>query len=116
MTVGTRLYTWVFGEEIGQDSQGNRYFRSRRSGERQRRWVLYKGDVEASRVPPAWHSWLHHTTDTIPEDDIGRQWDWQQEHQPNKTGTPDAYRPAGHVLEGGVRARATGDYEPWEPV
>ena len=66
-------------------------------------------------MPPAWHSWLHHTTNDIPADDVGRRWEWQKEHQPNLTGTADAYRPAGHVLKGGQRDAATGDYEPWQP-
>ena len=117
MTIGTRLYTMLCGEQAGTDSQGNRYYRSRRApaGGRERRWVVYDGAVEASRVPPAWHSWLHHTTDAVPEDDGGRRWDWQKDHAPNRTGTAAAYRPPGHVLEGGVRARASGDYEPWQP-
>ncbi|MDP6219258.1 MAG: NADH:ubiquinone oxidoreductase subunit NDUFA12, partial [Alphaproteobacteria bacterium] len=34
---------------------------------------------------------------------------------PNLTGTKFAHRPAGHVLKGGKRAAATGDYEPWSP-
>jgi len=116
MTIGTRLFTMLNGELVGTDSQGNRYYRGKRrpAGGREKRWVLYEGTVEASRVPPAWHSWLHHTTDEVPSGD-GRKWEWQKEHQPNLTGTPAAYRPPGHVLEGGRRARATGDYEPWQP-
>ena len=40
---------------------------------------------------------------------------WQKEHLPNLTGTPEAYRPAGSLERGGKRARATGDYEAWQP-
>jgi NADH:ubiquinone oxidoreductase subunit len=40
---------------------------------------------------------------------------WQKPHVPNLTGTPEAYRPPGHVAMGGRRAPATGDYEPWRP-
>lgn len=117
MTIGTRLFTMLYGAQVGTDSQGNVYYRSKRTprGPRERRWVVYDGKVEASLVPPAWHSWLHHTTDDIPEDDVGRRWDWQKDHQPNLTGTADAYRPPGHVLKGGQRDAATGDYEPWQP-
>ena len=32
------------------------------------------------------------------------------------TGTDLAYRPPGHTLMGGHRAKATGDYEPWTPA
>jgi NADH:ubiquinone oxidoreductase subunit len=44
-----------------------------------------------------------------------RPWPWQKPHQPNLTGTAQAYRPPGHDYRGGHRAKATGDYEPWQP-
>ena len=117
MTLGTKLFTMFNGELVGTDSQGNRYYRGKRTpaSARDKRWVVYNGVVEASRVPPAWHSWLHHTTDAVPTDDTARKWDWQREHAANRTGTDAAYRPPEHVLKGGTRAPATGDYEPWQP-
>ena len=117
MTIETRLFTMLNGEQVGTDTQGNGYYRSKRKARsvREKRWVLYNGKAEASRVPPAWHSWLHYTTDNIPDDDVGRRWDWQKEHRPNMTGTGRAYRPPGHLLNGGQRDTATGDYEPWQP-
>ena len=33
----------------------------------------------------------------------------------NLTGTSEAYRPVGHAYKGGIRAQATGDYQPWRP-
>ncbi len=62
-TIGTRLFTLFHGRSVGRDSAGNRYYRSRgdtRWEGRERRWVVYKGPVDASRVPPEWHAWLHH--------------------------------------------------------
>ena len=117
MSIGTKLFTMLNGAQVGTDSQGNRYYRGKRTpkGAKERRWVIYDGKVEASRVPPAWHSWLHHTTDDVPTDDSAKRWDWQTDHVANKPGTPDAYRPPGHVLKGGARDAATGDYEPWQP-
>ena len=116
-TLGTRLKTWLTGQLVGKDQFGNRYYRSRRGARygREQRWVIYEGEVEASRVPPAWHAWLHHLAAEAPLGERHR-WAWQKEHQPNLTGTPDAYRPPGSVLEGGHRDRATGDYEPWTPT
>ncbi len=115
-TLGTRLMTWFRGEQVGRDNQGNRYFRRRpRSGyHRDRRWVIYNGEVEASRVPPHWHAWLHHTTNELPEGD-GRVHHWQAEHIANQTGTAEAYRPPGSVLAGGARHVGTGDYQAWSP-
>jgi NADH:ubiquinone oxidoreductase subunit len=115
-TIGTRLFTLFHGRPVGRDSAGNRYYRSRggahREG-RERRWVVYNGAVDASRVPPEWHAWLHHTTDLpLPEP---ARFPWQRPHVPNETGTAAGYRPPGHDYQGGVRAAATGDYEAWTP-
>jgi len=124
MTIGTRLFTWLKGELVGSDGDGNRYYRMRgqraleRGGgraSRERRWVMYKGAAEASRVPPEWHAWLHHTIDDPPADGSRLRYAWQKPHQPNLSGTPLAYRPPGSVLRGGERERAAGDYEPWRP-
>jgi NADH:ubiquinone oxidoreductase subunit len=118
MTIGTRLFTWLKGEYVGRDSEGNRYYRERKpaSGRRQKRWVLYRGEAEASRVPPDWHGWLHHTTDQPPPaEGLPTQRPWQRPHIPNLSGTPLAYHPSGSTLADGRRPRATGDYEPWKP-
>jgi len=115
MTIGTRLFTRLRGREVGRDRFGNVYYEERRPrpGMRRRRWVIYARNVDASEVPPEWHAWLHYTTDApLPEVKL---YPWQKEHQPNLTGTPLAYRPPGHDLEGGRRQRATGDYEAWTP-
>lgn len=116
MSVGTRLHTWLFGRLVGADGAGNRYYVDRRTQgqKREGRWVLYNGEAEASRVPPEWHAWLHHTVASPPVARRPRK-PWQKPHEPNLTGTVAAYRPPGHEFAGGVRARATGDYEPWRP-
>jgi NADH:ubiquinone oxidoreductase subunit len=120
-TIGTLIYTWLCGERVGSDAQGNRYYRSRskwlrRKGrERERRWVVYKGIDEASKVPPEWHAWLHHISEVPLTASAGKVRPWQKPHLPNLTGTPYAYRPKGHELRGGQRPHATGDYEPWIP-
>lgn len=122
VSLGTRLYTWLRGEAVGRDQFGNRYYRNRsrrglhaESVRRERRWVVYNGAVEASRVPPEWHAWLHHTVAEPPKPGDFPTRPWMKEHRPNLTGTPLAYRPPGHTLKGGHRAPATGDYEAWKP-
>lgn len=124
ITLGTKLFTWLRGEVVGTDQFGNRYYRDKRRPalkrgggreSRERRWVVYNGEPEASRVPPEWHGWLHHTYAEPPQNAGKRKYAWQKEHQPNLTGTPDAYRPPGSVLRGGHRAPAAGDYQPWTP-
>jgi len=59
MTLGTRLLTWLRGELVGTDTDGNRYYRERgamplrRGGgrfSREKRWVIYNSEPEASKV------------------------------------------------------------------
>jgi NADH:ubiquinone oxidoreductase subunit len=115
MTLGTWLHTRFHGRRVGTDADGNVYYeeRSPTSGQRSRRWVIYAGAPEASKVPPEWHAWLHYTIDApLP---VAARRPWQQPHLANATGTPASYRPPGHDYSGGARARATGDYEAWSP-
>ena len=116
MTIGTRIYTWLHGQEVGKDEFGNRYFQEKffvKSG-RRKRWVLYRGMAEASKVPAQWHRWLHYVADKSPESNR-RLYDWEKPHQPNLTGTKAAYVPEGHLRKGGKRYRVSADYEPWQP-
>jgi NADH:ubiquinone oxidoreductase subunit len=118
MTLGTRLFTLVRGELVGEDEFGNRYYRDRARPEagRRRRWVLYRGAAEASKVPPDWHAWLHYTIAEPPSARPLPAQPWERPHRPNPTGSPEAHRPAGHPLGEGRRARASGDYEAWRPA
>jgi NADH:ubiquinone oxidoreductase subunit len=114
--LGTTLSLLWKGERVGADALGNRYYRERRArGRRARRWVLYAGDVEGSKVPSEWHAWLHGTTDDLPRADRRRH-EWEKPHVPNLTGTAGAYRPSGSLNREGSRPAATGDYEPWRPA
>jgi NADH:ubiquinone oxidoreductase subunit len=116
--IGTLLQTYFCGEEVGRDDFGNRYYRGRKptpsdyaGSMREKRWVVYEGEPEASKVPPEWHIWLHHTADaSIPN---SARKEWQIPHIANMTGTPDAWLPP--ALEGKARPKATGDYEAWQP-
>src|SRR5215470_798193 len=119
-TFGTQLWTWRFGELVGTDGQGNRYYRTK-GGEIdptlgfERRWVIYNGVAEASSVPPSWHGWLHHTVDVPPTQEKVAPMPWWKPHRPNLTGTPGAHRPTGSTLAQGRRPKATGDYKAWTP-
>lgn len=112
-TVGTRFFTWRKGVFVGEDEFGNRYFRERTGN---KRWVLYNGEAEASRIPPSWHGWMHHRTDVPPTEDDYKPHPWEKPHLPNLTGTAAAYRPPGSILSGEKRPEVTGDYEPWTPA
>ncbi|MEM7046783.1 MAG: NADH-ubiquinone oxidoreductase subunit NDUFA12 family protein [Pseudomonadota bacterium] len=97
-------------QQVGQDEMGNIYMQAGK-----RRWVVYAREVEASAVPPGWHAWLHRQTDTPPTMSKIPKRDWYLPHRPNRTGTAEAYYPPGHLLAGGQRDPATGDYEAWRP-
>lgn len=111
-TAGTHLMTWRKGVFVGEDSQGNRYFTDRAG---KKRWVIYKGYAEPSRVPAIWHGWLHYTVDEPPTVSQPQSHAWEKEHVPNMTGTPYAYRPKGSLYASGPRAKSGGDYEAWTP-
>jgi NADH:ubiquinone oxidoreductase subunit len=104
--------TWLWGHFVGEDKYGNRYYQNRAGT---RRWVIYDGTVEASRVPPEWHGWLHHTYKDPPTVAPPRIKSWEKDHQPNLTGTDGAYHPPGSLSETGEHSPATGEYEPWKP-
>jgi len=116
-TIGTMLNSALTGEQVGTDGQGNRYYRAakRLPDGRERRWVIYNGANDASRVPAEWHGWLHGTLDGLPESNLPAPRIWETEYTPNATGTDHAYRPAGALEMGGKRAAATGDYQAWSP-
>ena len=91
------LTTWtVRAAAVGTDEFGNRYYQNKDGS---RRWVIYNGTVEASRVPPDWHGWLHHTLPSRRPRRRSRPQAWETPHQPNLTGTDGAYRPEGSLAE-----------------
>ena len=114
-TIGTSL--GLRGKaRVGEDADGNLYYQGGRDVHgRPRRWVIYAGANDASRVPPEWFSWLHHQIDDVPDRALPPVRRWERPAEPNRTGTPEAYRPAGALEAGGRRVAATGDYEAWTP-
>ena len=116
-TIGTLFDVKRRSDFIGTDDFGNRYYQDRKpsvSG-RHRRYVIYKGIAEPSKVPAEWHGWLHYTFDEPPTTDPLPRKDWETDHKPNMTGTIFAERPKGTLREGGERAAAAADYEAWSP-
>jgi NADH:ubiquinone oxidoreductase subunit len=111
-TWGTLLTTWLSGSAVGTDAFGNRYYQDKGG---KRRWVVYNGTVEASRVPAEWHGWLHHTFAEPPTRAPLPVKSWELPHLPNMTGTDGALRPQGSLARTGVRPPATGDYQAWKP-
>jgi len=118
--LSTSVYTWLYGERVGEDEFGNVYFRTR-GGKKDkalgfdRRWVIYKGYAEGSGTPTGWYGWLHHTFDTPPTQENYEPRAWELPFRENMTGTALAYRPPGSTLSSGERPRTGGDYDAWRP-
>ena len=112
-TVGTSLWTRFRGEEVGRDEAGNIYYRHK--SDPTRRWVIYNGANDGSRVAPGWQLWLRGTIDELPDKALPPRRKFEQEPEPNLTGTMAAFRPDGSLSGRRVRPAATGDYQPWTP-
>ncbi|WP_108261043.1 NADH:ubiquinone oxidoreductase subunit NDUFA12 [Mangrovicoccus ximenensis] len=109
-TLGTKIFTSRHGRKVGEDAQGNIFYQSE---DGKRRWVIYNGEAEASRVSPDWHGWLHHTWDEPPPDRPLAHKPWEKPHTENLTGTVMAYAPAGSIRQPAPAARS--DYDAWSP-
>ncbi|MDI9349648.1 MAG: NADH-ubiquinone oxidoreductase subunit NDUFA12 family protein [Candidatus Symbiobacter sp.] len=129
MTLSTKISTWMNGQYVGKDRYGNRYYQSRlpSTHPKRRRWVMYQGLPEPSKVPPEWFGWLHYSEDqplrSEPNAHLDAKSGSQTErphsalnYQPNFSGTKWAWRPPGSVVAGGHRPAATGDYQAWQPA
>ena len=60
-TLGTRIQTILFGKFVGKDSFGNKYYKNKND----KRWVIYNGEIDATKIPDDWYSWMHHTKNKI---------------------------------------------------
>lgn len=109
-TLGTRLFTAKHGERVGEDGEGNVFYQSEDGA---RRWVIYNGESEASRVSPEWHGWLHHTYQDPPTKAPLPRKTWEKPHIPNLTGTLSAYHPPGSLHAADPAPRR--DYDAWQP-
>jgi NADH:ubiquinone oxidoreductase subunit len=109
-TLGTQLYTWRNGNRVGEDGEGNVFYQSR---DGKKRWVVFNGEAEASRVSPEWHGWLHHTWDEPPTVQALKRKAWEKPHKENLTGTALAYAPPGSILRPQPVERS--DYDAWTP-
>lgn len=109
-----KVYSHLFAIEVGKDNYMNTYFVSKKNGvgnnNRKRRWVIYDGEIEASKVPPEWNAWLHHVVDDIPKK-ISRKPKWLKKHIPNLTGTKLAKKPKNLK----IKEKVNNTYSLWKP-
>lgn len=109
-TLNTQLFTWRRGVKVGEDYAGNIFYETKDGA---KRWVIFNGEAEASRVSPDWHGWLHHTWDEPPTQTPLAHKTWEKPHRANLTGTAMAHAPAGSLRH--ATPQSTSDYEAWVP-
>lgn len=109
-TLGTQIFTARRGIKVGEDAAGNIYYQTK---DAKRRWVIYNGEMEATRVTPDWHGWLHFTWDQPPTTAPLPHKAWEKPHLENLTGSDAAYAPPGSIRRNAPAARS--DYEAWAP-
>lgn len=96
-------------QRVGRDSFGNTYYEwpSKLYYRKTRRFVLYKGPIEASNIPPLWNAWLHGMNKDLPQEE--KPLSWQRKHLPNLTGTIFAHKV-------NFYSKSSTSYSPWEPT
>ena len=106
-TIGTFILTLFTGKLSGIDQFGNKYYSSSKG----KRWVIYKDNIESTKIPPEWHLWIHFVSKNVPPDNI-KKFPWQTEHQENLTGTKGAHKPEGSLLSESKKNMKK--YETWK--
>ena len=91
-TLGTFIYTFFLGKYVGIDDFGNKYY----SNSKGKRWVIYKNNVESSKISSEWYSWIHFLSNEKPSDKE-HKYSWQKHRKQNLTGTKKAYKPEGSL-------------------
>ncbi len=116
-TIGARFDIGRRAVLVGEDEAGNRFFEEKKPSleGRKRRYVIYKGAAEPTRIDADWHGWLHHTFDKPPTEDPLKKKAYETSHQQNLTGTMHAYRPKGSLANADGSSARKEDYEAWNP-
>ena len=104
-TFGTFLKTLFFGKYVGSDSNGNRYYQSKKK----ERWVVYSNKIEATKITSEWYLWMHHTIDKIPEINDKKKYSWEKPHLENQTGTKNSFKPV-KIKKNSIKKK----YETWK--
>ena len=106
-TIGTFIYTFFTGKLVGEDEFGNKFYTNSKG----KRWVIYNGVVESSKITPEWHLWMHFLNNKKPRDDINK-FKWQKKHEQNLTGTARAHKPEGSLSSDSKKDMKR--YETWK--
>ncbi|XP_074644808.1 NADH dehydrogenase [ubiquinone] 1 alpha subcomplex subunit 12-like [Tubulanus polymorphus] len=86
-----------WGDFVGEDKYGNKYYQNKTYFMGRSRWVDYNNqintDYDGSQVPAEWHRWLHYIADEPPTVVPPVKHRWLMDHVENKSGTSGEYVP-----------------------
>ncbi|MDP2193369.1 MAG: NADH-ubiquinone oxidoreductase subunit NDUFA12 family protein [Alphaproteobacteria bacterium] len=102
-----KIQSWLYGVFVGQDEFHNRYYYHK--NDKTKKWVMYKGLSDASKVPACWHGWLHHNMPVPLSPQLAPF--YHKTHYPNLTGTDYQNIPKDTT----VNAPHQSGYKPWKP-
>ncbi len=108
MSVFFYIYIVLFGKKVASDRFGNKYyivFLDMFFLKIEKRYVLYNGIKDPSKIPPDYSSWLMGNVDDI---FTLQTRTWVKEHLPNLSGTKLAYQPKNEGSE-------TRKQQAWKP-
>ena len=95
-TFGTRLTVLFFGTFVGKDSFGNKYYKTKRGN----RLIIYNGEVDASKIPNEWYSWMHFTAIKIENTNELKKYQVHKASKGKKGNNEEDYPHAGNCLLG----------------
>jgi NADH:ubiquinone oxidoreductase subunit len=102
------IKSFFFGTFKGCDDLGNKYYFLKKNTKK--RWVIFKGIEDPTKIPPQWYNWIHNIEDNPISDDTF--YDWQtKNHKPNMTGTVARFSP----IKTNQHAKHKSGYSPWRP-
>ncbi len=95
-----KIYLFLFATKVGEDEYGNSFFELKRKDYlgRKKRYCLYNGVVEASKISPEWHPFMHYQIDVDEVKKTFKQYKWQKPATPITTLSKDKYLPKNHIL------------------
>ncbi len=89
--IGTLIYSFLFGEKVGQDTKGNKFYTNKRK--KNKKWVLFKNKIDPTQLSVEWHQWLTDLDNfDVPKTSL-KDYKWQKNRDINHTGTKKAYHP-----------------------
>lgn len=103
--LGLLLYTKLFGQYIDTDAFGNSYYQTIKT-QKIKRWVIYNGICDPSKIPADWRAWLSFMQNLPPKKN-------QNNWTPNTTGTNFAQNQITSIEN--TPQTALNYYDSWSP-